>query len=164
MLKCLHLYLITYLPLGDDNPTFPFHSPSVLSMTNLQLQRLFSELQQHPSAACSSCVVLSPPLFSPSPPLHFAPSTGCICSKHAYCSLPFSCNGEVTNTVWRLTKGGWYWYLQPNTRVDEMCKVPGAHTRLQNVLANTEMCSTTGTAARLLNISQEIFEMQCEVT
>lgn len=47
----------------------------------------------------SLSVVLSPPL---SPPLHFAPSTGCICSEHAQCSSLIRCSGGVTDTEWRL--------------------------------------------------------------
>lgn len=39
-------------------------------MTNLHLQPLFSELQQHPSSVYNSCAILSPPLSPPSvPPL-----------------------------------------------------------------------------------------------
>lgn len=112
----LHLlYLISYLLLfGDQNPTFQssVFPPSVLSMTNLPMKPLFSELQQPPRAVCGSCVTPSPlsalhPLSHPSPPPHhFAPSTGCSCGEHAQCSFLSRCSGGAAETGWGRRRGG----------------------------------------------------------
>lgn len=91
----IFFYLITYLFLSDDDNltsrsfVFPFHTPICAANDKSSHAALVLK-----AAAASQCcvqllcdslsAVLSPPL---SPPLHFAPSTGCICSEHAQCSF-----------------------------------------------------------------------------
>lgn len=69
------LYLIKWILLfGVDSPTFQsfvfhFQLPSVFPVMTLPMQLLFSELQQHLTAACSSSVPPSQPSSPLSSPL-----------------------------------------------------------------------------------------------
>lgn len=123
-------YLITYLFLfDDDNLTsisfvFPLHAPSVLPMTNLPMQPLFSAT----ACVCASlCAVFSPL----SPPLP-APSTG---SEHAQCSFLNHCSGGVTD---------WWKRGMRRARFQVLMKIKLQHTARGNSESYVHVCPTIG--------------------
>lgn len=109
------LYLIEWILLfGVDYPTFQsfvfhFHPPSVLSVMTLPMQLLFSELQQHLRAVCSTSVAPSQPsspLSSPFSSFSFSP----LCSIYRLhlqraCSVHFpnalQCWNDRFRQLWR---------------------------------------------------------------